>query len=103
LLFEKGWWLMTEFWRGLVVGIIVCLVVGVFVLMFRFCSERDKKIIEEWEKQNEVQLLREDIINRDPAEFFEIPGVRGAADGAAAEFDRKRNEAVQRFRGRNFD
>ena len=36
-------------------------------------------------------------------DFLEVPDVRRAADGAAAEFDRKRDEALQRLRDRHSD
>jgi hypothetical protein len=73
------------------------------IAAFRFFHERDRKIYEYVEQQNAIQDLREDYVNRDPYEFLDTPGVRGAADNANADFRRKRDEAVQRFRNRLAD
>ena len=55
------------------------------------------------ERQLEIEVLRENYINRDVDEFLEIPDVRRAADGAADEFIRKRDEVLHRFRNRIAD
>ena len=96
--------MIADFWKGTITGLLFSLFLGLIIISFRFLSERDRKIIEQLEKQNEIQILREDYINRDPYEFLDdIPGVRRAADDAANEFREKRDEAVQRFRSGTID
>ena len=91
---------LTDFGKGVIAGVVGSVIIFSVITAFHFLNKRDKELTEYAEKQTEIEALREDIINRDPAEFLEVPGVRGAADGAAAEFERKRDEAVQRFRSR---
>jgi hypothetical protein len=91
---------LTEFGKGLIAGVIGSVIIFGVMIAFHFLNKRDKELIEYAEKQIEIENLREDVINRDPVEFFEVPGVRRSADGAAAEFERKRDEALQRFRSR---
>jgi hypothetical protein len=90
---------MNKFWKGVITGAAATLFLAVLVLAFRFFHERDRKIFEALEKQYEIETLQEDIGNRPPGEFLENPGIRGAADNAAGEFRRKRDEAIQRIRG----
>jgi hypothetical protein len=93
-----------DFNFGLFVGLISAVII--FAIIFAFHSlilrERTykKELIEYVEKQIEIETLREDVINRDPDEFLDIPDVRRAADGAAAEFERKRDEAVRAIQRR---
>jgi hypothetical protein len=94
---------MNNFLKGVITGAAGVLIMVVLVLVFRFFQERDRKIYEYMEAQNEIQAMREDIGNRPSDEFLEDPGVRGAADNAADEFRRKRDEAVQRIRGGHAD
>ena len=94
---------MNDFLKGVVTGFLVSVIVFGVCIAFYFFHERDKELIEYAERQFEIEALREDYINRDPVEFLEVPGVRGAVDGAAAEFERKRDEALQRFRNRFSD
>jgi hypothetical protein len=90
---------MNKFWKGVITGTVGMLVLVLVILAFRFFHERDRKIFEAMEAQREIEALQEDIGNRDPYEFLDrVPGVRGAADNAADEFRRKRDEAVQRIR-----
>jgi hypothetical protein len=94
---------LTDFAKGIIIGfcfgiIIVSLVAGILNR-----HKKDKELanyVREYvEKQQVIETMREDYSNRDPYEFIDdIPGVRGAADGAVAEFERKRDEALQRFR-----
>jgi hypothetical protein len=88
-----------SFLKGVITGAASMLVLVLIVMVFRFFHERDRKIFEYMEAQNEIQAMQEDIGNRSPDEFLEDPGVRGAADNAADEFRRKRDEAIQRIRG----
>jgi flagellar biosynthesis/type III secretory pathway M-ring protein FliF/YscJ len=89
---------MNKFWKGVVTGTAIMLVLVLAVMAFRFFYNRDRKIYEYMEAQHEIQAIQEDINNRPPDEFLEDPGVRGAADNAADEFRRKRDEAIQRIR-----
>jgi hypothetical protein len=95
---------MNKFFKGVITGAAAMLLLVMLVLVFRFFHERDRKIFEAMEKQREIEALQEDIGNRDPYEFLDgVPGVRGAADSAADEFRRKRDEAVQRIRSGHAD
>ena len=94
---------LTDFAKGIIVGFLITVIIFGVAIAFHFLNKRDKELIEYAEKQMEIEALREDYSNRDPDEFLEEPGVRRAADGAAAEFERKRDEAVQRFRSRYAD
>jgi hypothetical protein len=89
---------ITDFGLGFIAGALVAIFVIGVITGLMYLRNRDRGLIEYAEKQIEIESLREDVINRDPVEFLEIPGVRRAADGAAAEFERKRDEALQRFR-----
>jgi hypothetical protein len=89
--------------KGLVTGVVIVVALVLLILVFRFFQERDRKIYEYMEVQREVQGLREDIGNRPLDEFLEDPGVRGAADSATGEFEQRRDEILQRFRGRIAD
>ena len=90
---------MRNFIRGLVTGVIVSLIVYGLIFAVWLKRQKAKELVEYVERQIEIEALREDYGNRDPVEFLDaIPGVRGAVDGATAEFDRKRDEALQRFR-----
>jgi flagellar biosynthesis/type III secretory pathway M-ring protein FliF/YscJ len=91
------------FWQGVSAGAGGMILIVLLVLVFRFFQERDRKILGRMEAQHEIELLQEDIGNRPPDEFLEDPGVRGAADKAADEFRRKRDEAIQRIRGGHAD
>ena len=98
----------TDFWQGVIIGFACALIILGMVLIF-FLNKREaaygsKELLEYAEKQVEIEKLREDYRNRDPVEFLDdIPGVRGAADGATVEFERKRDEILQRFRSRLVD
>ena len=94
---------MADFWKGIIAGFFAAVILFCLIFAFWFFNRRDKELIEYAERQIEIETLREDYVNRDPLEFLEDPGVRNAADGAAAEFNRKRDEAVQRFRNRLAD
>ena len=94
---------LTDFAKGIIAGFVLSAIIFGLIIAIHFVNMRDKELIEYAEKQMEIEALREDYGNRDPVEFLEIPDVRRAADGAADEFQRKRDEAVQRFRSRNAD
>ena len=95
---------LKVFWFGFLAGVLVVGIIFGFFVGFWYSCNRDREIIEYVERQNEIEVLREDYSNRDPIEFLDIiQGVRGAVDGATAEFDRKRDEILQRFRNRIVD
>ncbi|AEF80126.1 hypothetical protein [Leadbettera azotonutricia] len=95
---------MSNFFKGVITGAVSMLALVLVITVFRFFHERDRKLLEYVEVQNEIQAIEDDYRNRDPYEFFETtPGVRGAADSASEEFNRKRNEAIQRIRDRHAD
>ena len=91
---------VTDFWLGIILGALFVIIVFSVALGIIYFKEKNKEITEYAEKRIEVEKLREDYSHRAPDDFFEIPDVRRAKDGAAAEFERKRDEALQRFRNR---
>jgi len=95
---------MTNFVKGIIAGFISAVIIFGVIYALWFFQKRDKELIKYVEKQIEIETLREDYRNRDPFEFIDdIPGVRRAVDSATAEFDRKRDEAIQRIRNRPFN
>jgi hypothetical protein len=94
---------LTDFAKGIIAGVVGTAIIFGIIFAFYFLKKRDKELLDYAEKQIEIEAVREDYRNRDPDEFLEMPGVRRAADGAAAEFERKRDEALQRFRNRLAD
>jgi len=95
---------MNDFIKGVLVGGLSVLLVFGVVSTLKYLHKRDKEVIEYAEKFQAVEQLREDYSNTAPAEFIEtIPDVRRSADGAAAEFERRRDEALQRFRSKRID
>jgi len=95
--------MMKTFWIGFVAGFVIVAIIFGIVAGFIYSRNKDREIVEYAEKQLEIEVLREDYSSRDPDEFFDVPGVRGAADGAAVEFDRRIDEILQRFRNRFVD
>ena len=93
----------TDFGKGIIAGFLISAIVFAFVMGLVLQQYKVKEIVEYAEKLQAIEDLREDYVNRDPGEFFEIPGVRGAADNAAAEFERNRDEILFRFRSRIAD
>jgi hypothetical protein len=90
---------ISDFWKGVIAGFVLAAIIFGCVAAVWYNRNKNRELIEYAEKQIEIEALREDYSNRDPVEFLDnFPGVRGAADGAAAEFERKRDEALQRFR-----
>ena len=95
---------MSDFVKGIIAGFISAVIIFIVIYVLWFFQNRDKELIKYVEKQIEIEAVREDYRNRDPVEFLDdIPGVRRAADRATAEFDRKRDEAIQRIRNRPVD
>ena len=94
---------LTDFGKGMIAGFLVAAIVFGVVVGLVAHRQKGKEIVEYAERQTIIEQLREDYGNRDPYEFLEDPGVRGAADGAAADFERRRDEALLRFRNRLTD
>jgi len=95
---------LTDFAKGIILGVVGTSIIFGLIIAFHFLNKRDKELIEYAKKQIEIEAVREDYRNRDPDEFLDdIPGVRRAADGAAAEFERRRDEILQRFRSKRDD
>jgi hypothetical protein len=91
---------LTDFGKGFLVGFLIAAILFGVALGLIMQRIKAKEIIKYVEIQQAIETLREDYGNRDPIEFIDtIPDVRRAADGAAAEFERKRDEALERFRG----
>ncbi|GHV13792.1 hypothetical protein FACS189491_09230 [Spirochaetia bacterium] len=90
---------MNNFLKGVIAGAAVVLAAGflIFAAWDARSYNREEKLLQE--TQHEIQEMRDSYGNRDPYEFLDDPGVRGAADGASEEFKRKRDEAIQRIRG----
>jgi hypothetical protein len=88
---------MKTFWKGFITGASLMLVLVLMISAFQFFNERDRKIYEAMELQNEIQELREDYGNRDPMEFLDDPGVRGAADNAKDEYYRRLDDILLRY------
>jgi uncharacterized membrane protein len=91
---------INDFWVGFIGGVLVAITMVGFIVGLIHINKKNREKKEYAERQIELQELREDIINRPADEFLEMPDVRRAADGAAVEFERKRDEALQRFRSR---
>jgi uncharacterized FlgJ-related protein len=94
---------LTDFARGIIVGFITAVIIFSVIAVVVYTRNKDMEKIEYVELQQEIEALREDVVNRPADEFLEIPDVRRAADGARDEFDRKRDEILQRFRSRDVD
>jgi H+/gluconate symporter-like permease len=96
--------ILTDFATGLIIGFLGAVVIFGVITGVYFYNKKDKEFTEYAEKQIEINELREEINSLDSGELVDtVPGVRRAVDGAAAEFERKRNEALHRFRSGNSD
>ena len=91
----------TDFGKGVIAGFVLAAIIFGFVSVLMYRNKKDKELIEYAERQIEIQEMREDYLNRDFVEFLEtMPDVRTAADGAIADFERRRDEILERFRSR---
>jgi len=90
----------TDFGKGFIFGFLTAIIFSGFAVWLIYLNMRNKEFINYAKRQIEIEKIREDYINIDPVDFYEIPDVRRAADGATAEFERKRDEALQRFRNK---
>ena len=94
---------LTDFAFGFIAGLVTAAVIfgiGSGIVYSRSKIKEKSKYVE---LQQEIEARREDVINLTADDLLDIPDVRRAADGATAEFDRKRDEALQRFRSGYFD
>jgi hypothetical protein len=94
---------LTDFTKGIIAGFILAIFILGIIHVIRHLHKRNKELTNYAEKQIEIENLQEDINNRSADEFLEIPDVRRAADGARDEFDRKRNEILERYRSQYAD
>jgi len=98
---------MKRFWVGFVAGGVAVGIIFGFAAGAVYSRSREKEVVREvleyGEKRRVVEELRENYSGAGVDELLEIPGVRGAADGAKAGFERKRDEVLYRFRNRIAD
>jgi len=87
----------------MVAGLLISSLVFGVVIGFMVAHNKNKELVVYAEKQQAVEALRDDYVSRDSFEFFEYAGVRGAADDSFADFERRRDEVLQRFRNRIID
>jgi hypothetical protein len=95
--------LLTDFAVGLIAGFLIAAIIFGIILGVTHTRNKNREIMEYVELQQEIEALREDVINLTSDELLDLSGIRDAADGAAAEFIRKRDEALQRLRDRQTD
>jgi hypothetical protein len=100
---NKKYGILTDFAKGIIVGFLFAVIIFGVVAGLLYIRNKNKELIQYVERQIEIEALREDYVNRDVDEFLEIPDVRRASDGAAAEFERRRDEILYRFRNRLAD
>ena len=105
---RKG--ILTDYAKGFILGFLIPSIIILIVCIFFYVRDVNKEKlknanekIQNIEKQIEIKELQEDYRSRSVDEFLDIPDVRRAADGASAEFERKRDEILQRFRSRITD
>ncbi|MCL2410636.1 MAG: hypothetical protein FWC97_03235 [Treponema sp.] len=89
---------LTEFAWGIIVGFLMAVVICGTIVWLVYVNYKTGEALRYVEKQVEIEVLRENYLGRDVDEFLDIPDVRRAADGAADEFIRTRDEILQRFR-----
>ncbi|MDR2542882.1 MAG: hypothetical protein LBC80_05470 [Treponema sp.] len=95
---------LTDFAYGLIIGFITAVIICGTITGLMYVNLKHKERINYVERQQAIEDLREDVINRDFVEFLEtMPDVRTAADGAITDFERKRDEILERFRSRIAD
>ena len=96
--------ILTDFAIGLIIGILAASIIWGCITGIAYYRRKNKELIEYAQRQQAIEELQEDINNLDYVELLDtVPGVRGAADGAAADFERKRDEILERFRSRITD
>ena len=91
---------LTDFVKGIITGFLIALIISGIIVTFVIFRRQDKEAIEYVERQQVIEALQDDYVSRDPVEFLDVPGVRGAAEEATDDFNRKLDEILQRFRSR---
>ena len=92
---------LTDFAKGIIAGVVASMIIFGMIAGIYFHTNHNKELVEYAERQIEIEALREDYVNRNPVEFLDdIPGVRGASAGAAADFETRLSEIIHRFRNR---
>jgi hypothetical protein len=95
---------LKHFWIGFIAGFVTAAIIFSVVAGVVHSRNRDREKTKYVELQQEIEALREDFGNRDFTDFLEtVPDVRRAADGAADDFIRRRDEILHRFRNRIVD
>ena len=90
---------LKTFLYGSLAGFITAVIVFSIGAGIVHLHNKEKEKIKYAEKQIEIEALREEVSNLIAGNLLDtFPDVRGAADNSIAEFDRKRDEAIQRFR-----
>jgi hypothetical protein len=95
--------ILTDFAIGFIAGFFIAAVIFGIVAGAVHYRNKDRERIEYVELHQEIEALREDVINLTADELLDLPDIRAAADGATAELLRKRDEALQRLRDRKID
>jgi hypothetical protein len=95
--------ILTDFAIGFIAGFITAAIIFGIVAGAVHYRNKYREKMQYVELQQEIEALREDIINLTSDELLDLPDIRAAADGATAEFLRKRDEVLQRFRSRVAD
>jgi hypothetical protein len=91
----------TDFAWGVIIGFLMAVIICGTITGLMYVNNKHRERFNYAEKQIEIEELREDYRNRDTVEFIDdFPDVRRAADGAITEFERKRDEILERFRSR---
>ena len=96
-------WVLTDFAVGFIAGFVIAAIIFSVVAGFVHARNKDREKIRYVEIQQEIEAMREEVINLAIDDLLELPDVRRAADGAAVEFERKRDEILERFRNRLAD
>ena len=89
---------LTDFAIGFIAGFVTAAVIFSIVAGVVHLRNKDKEKIKYVELQQEIEAMRDEVINLTIDDLLELPDIRRSADGAAAEFDRKRDEILERFR-----
>jgi hypothetical protein len=90
---------MSGFLKGFITGAAVVFALAVMVGACLYRYEKGKELLKAKELQFEVLEMREDVLHRGTDDLLDMPGVRGAAEGARDKFHRRLDEVLQRHRG----
>jgi hypothetical protein len=94
---------MKRFILGMISGIALMLVLFVAVAVLISSREREKEATRYEEMMDEVRELEEVYRGADDDVLLDMPGVRGAADGARDGFYRRLDEILQRYGSESSD